>query len=106
MTAPAFQTLLRLVRRDNVWAKLIGPYFISDKAPKYEDTIPFAQAVVNAAPDRTVWGTDWPHPATGHLHKPMPNDADLADLALEWIPDERQRKKVLSDNPARLYDFR
>ena len=100
--APAFQTLLRLLRRDNVWAKLIGPYFISDQAPHFADTTPFARAVVAAAPDRTVWGTDWPHPAA---HSCMPNDGDLADLLLEWVPDEAQRRKVLVDNPARLYGF-
>jgi 2-pyrone-4,6-dicarboxylate lactonase len=105
MTAPGFQTLLHLVRRENVWAKLIGPYFLSNRSPKFPDVTPFAQAVVAACPDRTVWGTDWPHPAVKHLGVPMPNDADLADIALDWIPDEAQRKKTLSDNPARLYQF-
>ena len=104
-TAPAFQTLLRLVRRENVWAKLIGPYFLSNKSPRFEDVTPFAQAVVAACPDRTVWGTDWPHPAVKHLGVAMPNDADLADIVLDWIPDEAQRKKTLAQNPARLYQF-
>jgi 2-pyrone-4,6-dicarboxylate lactonase len=102
--APAFQTLLRLLRRENVWAKLIGPYFLSDQAPQYADVTPFAQAVVKAAPDRVVWGTDWPHPAAAH-GKLMPNDGVLADIAAEWVPDEAQRKKVFVDNPARLYGF-
>lgn len=102
-TAPAFQTLLRLLRRDNVWAKLIGPYFLSDQTPRFPDVTPFAHAVVQRAPERVVWGTDWPHPAAhGKL---MPNDGVLADLVSEWIPDEAQRKKVLVDNPARLYGF-
>jgi predicted TIM-barrel fold metal-dependent hydrolase len=102
-SAPAFQTLLRLVRRDNVWAKLIGPYFLSDQAPRFPDVTSLAQAVVQAAPERAVWGTDWPHPAAhGNL---MPNDGVLADLVAEWIPDEAQRKKVLVENPARLYGF-
>jgi predicted TIM-barrel fold metal-dependent hydrolase len=105
MAAPAFQTLLRLLKRPNVWAKLIGPYFLSDKAPRFADVAPFAQAVVEAAPDRVVWGTDWPHPSARDLKVPMPNDGDLADLLLEWIPDEAQRKKALVDNPARLYGF-
>jgi len=105
LDAPAFQTLLRLVKRENVWAKLIGPYFISDEAPRYPDVMPFAKAVVAAAPDRVVWGTDWPHPAVSHLPVTMPNDGDLAELALEWVPDEAQRNKLLSANPARLYDF-
>lgn len=105
MDAPAFQTLLRLVARDNVWAKMIGPYFISDRAPRYADIAPYAQAVVAAASDRVVWGTDWPHPAAARSPLPMPNDGDLADLLLEWVPDETTRKKILSDNPARLYGF-
>jgi predicted TIM-barrel fold metal-dependent hydrolase len=103
MTAPAFQTLLRLLRRENVWAKLIGPYFLSDQTPRFPDVTPFAQAVVQRAPERVVWGTDWPHPAAhGNL---MPNDGVLADLVSEWVPDEEQRRKVLVDNPARLYGF-
>lgn len=103
--SPAFQALLRLVERDNVWAKLIGPYFLSKGAPHYANVTPLARALVAAAPDRTVWGTDWPHPAVGRLDVPMPNDGDLADMLLEWIPDEAQRKRTLVDNPARLYDF-
>jgi predicted TIM-barrel fold metal-dependent hydrolase len=105
LESPAFRTLLRMLRRDNVWAKLIGPYFISDQTPRYADVTPFARAVVEAAPDRVVWGTDWPHPAVKHLGAPMPNDGDHADLLFEWAPDESQRRKVLVDNPARLYDF-
>ena len=101
--APAFQTLLRLLDRGNVWAKLIGPYFLSDRIPDFPDVPPFARAVVEAAPDRVVWGTDWPHPAArGNL---MPNDGTLADMILDWIPDEAQRKRVLVDNPAKLYQF-
>lgn len=105
LEAPAFRTLLRLVSRDNVWAKIMGPYFVSNRAPGYADAAPFARAVVAAAPDRVVWGTDWPHPAVDRLGVPMPNDGDLADLLLDWVPDEGQRRKVLVDNPARLYGF-
>ncbi|MFN7085062.1 MAG: amidohydrolase family protein [Burkholderiales bacterium] len=102
VAAPPFQTLLRLLKRDHVWAKLMGPYFLSDKTPGFPDVTPFARAVVAAAPDRAVWGTDWPHPSA---HGLAPNDGVLADLLLEWIPDEAQRKKILVDNPARLYGF-
>ena len=100
--APAFRTLLRLLQRENVWAKLIGPYFLSGRAPDFPDVTPFARAVVAAAPGRTVWGTDWPHPSA---HGLAPNDGVLADLLLDWIPDEAQRRKVLVENPARLYGF-
>jgi 2-pyrone-4,6-dicarboxylate lactonase len=102
LDAPPFQTMLRLIERPNVWAKIMGPYFVSKR---FADVAPFARAVVTAAPDRVVWGTDWPHPAVGRLGVPMPNDGDLADMLLDWVPDEAQRKKVLADNPARLYGF-
>jgi len=98
----AFQRLLRLVRKSNCWAKLIGPYFLSSQRPHFPDVAPLARAIVAAAPDRVVWGTDWPHPSP---HGAMPNDGDLADMLLDWVPDEAQRKRVLVDNPARLYGF-
>jgi predicted TIM-barrel fold metal-dependent hydrolase len=58
--------------------------------------------LLRAAPDRVVWGSDWPHVM---VKGPMPNDGDLADLLLDWIPDEDQLRRVLVDNPARLYGF-
>jgi 2-pyrone-4,6-dicarboxylate lactonase len=94
--------LLRLLQREHCWAKLMGPYFVSDANPRYPDLVPFAQAMVNAAPDRVVWGTDWPHPSA---RAKMPNDGDLADMLAEWVPDDARRKRILVDNPQRLYDF-
>lgn len=102
LQAPAFQAVLRLLERDNCYAKLMGPYFISDQSPGYPDIAPFAQAMVQAAPDRVVWGSDWPHPSA---RSKMPNDGDLADLLLDWVPDEKQRHKLLVDNPQALYGF-
>ncbi len=102
LDAPPFQALLKLLRRGNCWAKIMGPYFLSDRKPDFPDVTPFARAVVAAAPDRVVWGTDWPHPSGRDL---MPNDGTLADLLVDWIPDEAVRKKVLVDNAARLYGF-
>jgi 2-pyrone-4,6-dicarboxylate lactonase len=103
LNAPPFQALLALLRHEHCWAKLMGPYFISDAAPRYPDIVPFAQALVKAAPDRVVWGSDWPHPGA---RKKMPNDGDLADMLLDWVPDAAQRKRMLVDNPQRLYSFR
>jgi predicted TIM-barrel fold metal-dependent hydrolase len=100
--APRFQALLRLLRREHCWAKLMGPYFASAKAPRYPDLVPLAQAMVKTAPDRVVWGTDWPHPSA---REKMPNDGDLADMLAEWVPDDAQRKRILADNPQRLYGF-
>jgi predicted TIM-barrel fold metal-dependent hydrolase len=99
--SPEFKILLRLARLDHVWFKLIGPYRISRQWPFYPDVAPLARALAAAVPDRCVWGTDWPHPNTAY----MPNDGDLADALGEWLPDAEIRRKVLVDNPGRLYDF-
>lgn len=96
-----FQALLRLARLEHVWFKLIGPYRISTQWPLHPDVAPLARALAAAAPDRCVWGTDWPHPSV----ESMPNDGDLADALMEWIPEATARQRILSENPARLYDF-
>ena len=99
--AQGFQTLLRLARLEHVWFKLIGPYRISTEWPLHPDVAPLARALAAAAPDRCVWGTDWPHPNAAN----RPNDGDLADALVEWLPDAEVRQKILVDNPARLYGF-
>jgi 2-pyrone-4,6-dicarboxylate lactonase len=99
---PEFKSLLRLARLEHVWFKLIGPYRISTQWPLFPDVLPLVRLLVDAAPDRCVWGTDWPHPNTAY----MPNDGDLADMIGEWLPDAERRHKVLVDNPGRLYDFK
>jgi 2-pyrone-4,6-dicarboxylate lactonase len=95
------QTLLRLARSDRCWFKLSAPYRISQQPPDFADVTPLARALLAAAPDRCVWGTDWPHPNAAFI----PNDGDLVDLLAAWIPDEALRTRVLVDNPARLYGF-
>jgi predicted TIM-barrel fold metal-dependent hydrolase len=100
--SPEFQALLRLVKRENVYAKLMGAYFLSKNQPDYPEVTPLARAMVAAAPDRMVFGTDWPHPGARAL---MPDDGDLANMFGQWVPDEALRKKILVDNPARLYGF-
>lgn len=100
---PVFQTLLRMVDTGRVWVKISGAYYCSRLPPPYPDMQPFVDALLRAAPERLVWGTDWPHL---HTHDdPMPNDADLLDLLLAWIPDEALRNRILAENPAKLYDF-
>jgi 2-pyrone-4,6-dicarboxylate lactonase len=99
--SPGFQMLLRLARSDRCWFKLSAPYRISSQAPLFPDVTPLAHALLEAAPDRCVWGTDWPHPNALF----MPNDGDLVDLLPTWIPDEGLRRKVLVENPALLYGF-
>ena len=98
---PGFQALLGLVR-DGAWVKLSGAYRLSDAAPAYADTTPLAQALLEAAPERCVWGSDWPHVANWGA---MPNVGDLLDLLADWAPDEAARHRVLVENPARLYGF-
>jgi predicted TIM-barrel fold metal-dependent hydrolase len=99
---PGFQTLLQLAR-EGCWVKLSGPYRISGQPYPYDDVAPFARALVEAAPSRMVWGTDWPHPA---VSVPIPRDGDLMDVLPIWIPDAETRRRVLVENPARLYGFK
>jgi predicted TIM-barrel fold metal-dependent hydrolase len=99
--SPGFQMLLRLARSGRCWFKLTAPYRVSTQSPRFPDVTPFVRALVAAAPDQCVWGTDWPHPNASF----MPNDGDLADLLPAWIPDEALRRKILVENPERLYGF-
>ena len=96
-----FQTLLRLARSGRCWFKLSAPYRISQQPPGFGDVTPLARALLAAAPDRCVWGTDWPHPNASF----MPNDGDIVDLLTDWIPDETLRHRVLVENPSNLYGF-
>lgn len=100
---PPFQALLELLEDDRFWVKISGAERLTaDGAPPYDDVVPYAQAVIDAAPDRVLWGTDWPHPNVRH----MPDDGDLVDLLTSVAPDERTRHRILVDNPQGLYDFR
>ena len=110
LNQPAFQLLLDLMKSKNVWVKVSGADKICNtKVHSYfglpfVEVIPFARAVIAAAPDRVIWGTDWPHSnnfAPGHT----PNDGDLVDLLAEFALDETTRRKILVDNPAALYGF-
>ena len=87
---------------DGGWVKLSGAFRVTTEGPPYRDTIPLAHALHQAAPHRCVWGSDWPHVANW---KHMPNVGDLLDLLADWVPDEAARRRVLVDNPVRLYGF-
>ena len=98
-----FKEFLSLVRDGRAWVKLTAPNRISGLgAAPYEDVNPYGRALVEAAPNRMLWGSDWPHV---FIKKSMPNDGDLIDQMLEWAPDEDVRKKIFVDNPAYLYGF-
>lgn len=98
---PGFLWLVRLLKEGRAWVKLSGAYRISAGAP-FRDTLPFARALIEAAPERCLWGSDWPHVA---VSGPMPNTGDLLNLLQLWAPDEATRRRLLVDNPARLYAF-
>jgi predicted TIM-barrel fold metal-dependent hydrolase len=102
LDSPEFQVLLRLLRSGRCWVKLSG-YRIAANGPPYADVLAPARALIAAAPERCVWGTDWPHP---HLEgRPMPDDGLLLDLLGEWAPDPAQQRRILVDTPAALYGF-
>lgn len=99
---PAFTVIHRLLDEGRAWVKLTGAYLNTQAGPPgYADTVPIARAFVQAAPERMVWGSDWPHPT----ERNKPDDAALLDLLAEWAPEESVRRRILVDNPARLYGF-
>jgi 2-pyrone-4,6-dicarboxylate lactonase len=97
-----FRALLELVKLDTCWVKVCGAERVSTAGAPFADAVPFARMLVEAAPDRVLWGTDWPHP---NIAGRMPNDGDLVDLVPLIAPDAAAQRKLLVDNPARLYDF-
>jgi 2-methylaconitate cis-trans-isomerase PrpF/predicted TIM-barrel fold metal-dependent hydrolase len=98
----AYQILLDFMKKDNWWVKICGSERISAAGAPFYDAIPYAQGLVAVAPERILWGTDYPHP---NIKEHMPNDADLLDLIPLITSDPLLQKKILVDNPARLYGF-
>jgi len=94
-----FRQLLDLLRNELAWVKVSGPERISSGGKPFHDAIPFARALIAAAPDRVLWGTDFPHPNV----KVMPNDGELVDLFAKTVEVDAMRRKILVDNPAKLY---
>ncbi len=99
----AFQILNSFMAQENWWVKVCGAERISTEGPPFHDAIPYAKSLIDIAPDRILWGTDWPHP---NISKWMPNDGDLVDLVPLFAGDKQLQQKVLVDNPARLYGFK
>jgi predicted TIM-barrel fold metal-dependent hydrolase len=111
---PGFADLVHLVGTGHAYVKISGAYRASTQAPDYADVVPLARALIGANPDRIVWGTDWPHPdsarppggkATDVSPLMQIDDGRLLNQLPVWAPDAAVRKKILVDNPARLYDF-
>jgi len=111
---PGFTDLLELVKSGKAYVKVSGAYRASKLAPDFADAAPLAQALIAANPDRIVWGTDWPHPdsvtppgkqTTDVTPLLQIDDGRLLNQLPVWAPDAAIRKKILVDNPARLYGF-
>jgi 2-pyrone-4,6-dicarboxylate lactonase len=96
-----FQALLRAMQERKFWVKVSGSDRISRAGPPYADAVPFARKLISEFPDRCVWGTDWPHP---HHKGPVPDDGQLIDLIAEMAPSEEAQRKLMVENPARLYE--
>jgi predicted TIM-barrel fold metal-dependent hydrolase len=102
---PSYGVILGLVDKGRAWVKVSGAYHDTKVGPPdYADTSAVGRAFVKAAPERMVWGSDWPHPTVKEMAN-KPDDAMLFDLLAGWAPDESTLRKVLVDNPATLYGF-
>jgi predicted TIM-barrel fold metal-dependent hydrolase len=100
--SPEFKSLLRLLESGKCWIKLCG-YRSSVQGPPYDDLLEEAQKIIAIAPDKCVWGTDWPHPRReGPL---LPDDGTLIDLLYDWSGNDEQFHRILVENPAKLYHF-
>ncbi len=94
-----FRLLLELMQSELAWVKVSGPERIASAGKPFHDAVPFARALIETAPDRVLWGTDFPHPNV----RVMPNDGELVDLLPLVCPDADLRRRLLVENPARLY---
>ncbi len=111
---PGFGAVLALLAAGNTYVKASGAYLRSDRAPDFPDVVPFARAVIAANPDRVVWGSNWPHPDGTRVAGRDPyairpflavGHAEMLNLLGVWAPDAGTRRRILVDNPARLYGF-
>ena len=94
---------MELVREGNTWVKISGANRVSaTDLPPYGDVKPMAHALIEANPDRIIWGTDWPHP---NKYEVNPNDGDLVDAFGDWVPDQALRQKICVDTSAAYYRF-
>lgn len=99
---PAFTALRRLLDDQRFWVKVSGSERATRLGPPYADAVPFAAALVAEHADRTLWGTDWPHP---NFNGPVPDDGELVDLLATIAPNTCALHTLLVDNPSRLYRF-
>ncbi|TWD85643.1 putative TIM-barrel fold metal-dependent hydrolase [Variovorax beijingensis] len=103
---PAHRLIHRLLDAGRAWVKLSGGYIVSEAGPPaYADVAPLARGYLQAAPERVVWGSDWPHASATAGHQPLPDDAQQMELLAQWAGDAAALRRVLVDNPAVLYGF-
>lgn len=99
---PALGSLLRLLETGQFWVKISAPYESSETGPPdYSDIRTMARSLVLHAPERLVWGSNWPHTAQAD----PPDNAELASMFLKWVTSDADRRAILCDNPVKLYDF-
>jgi 2-pyrone-4,6-dicarboxylate lactonase len=98
---PGFRQLIELLRGGRCWIKFTGVYRIS-RTPGFADAFPMARALIETAPDRIIWGSDYPHltPLAGTI-----DSVELFNVLGQWAPDDSTRQKILVDNPRNLYGF-
>ena len=99
---PSLRCVLEMLAQGSTWVMLSLPEKISRAGPPWKDVVRVAQRLIEAAPDRCIWGSDWPHPVSV---KQPPNDADLLEFLYRCVPDDSTLKKIMVDNPARLFQF-
>lgn len=96
-----FRILCQLARRDNFWIKLSGADRLTRQGYPYDDVAPFMRRIAAVAPERTLWGSDWPHTGLFNPER-VPDDGKLLDALASFVPDEAQRHRILVNNPERL----
>ncbi|WP_421363404.1 amidohydrolase family protein [Agrobacterium rosae] len=103
--SPQVAALKRLIDKGNCWFKFAGCYESSRSGgPDFEDIAAVARVIANHAPERIIWGTNWPH-NNAKTTEEYPDDADLLDTVLSWLPSDEARKKALVTNPEELFGF-
>jgi len=100
---PAVKSVLKMLDTGKVWLKLSGPMRCTSEPPPYPSVTPLAHVFIKHAPERMVWGSDWPH--VNLEGRVMPNDGDLLDLLADWVPDAAVRNRILTQNAKALYGF-
>jgi predicted TIM-barrel fold metal-dependent hydrolase len=104
---PAHELLLALLHERRAWIKLSGGYLVSPTGCSDDPQLqPLARSFMDAAIDRVIWGSDWPHATASAGRQPMPNDAAQVDALVRWAGDSHRLQQILVTNPEQLYGFK